>query len=134
MPNMPAIKILGIDYGDKRTGLALAESNSMAAPYKVLTSQQQELITELKQIITEENIDAIVVGLPHSLSGQTNERLQITEKFIADLKQQVDVSIETVDEQLTSKLYSKMGVTKDIDKHAATAILETWLAQNKIND
>jgi putative Holliday junction resolvase len=99
-----------------------------------LTSQQQELITELKQIITEENIDAIVVGLPHSLSGQTNERLQITEKFIADLKQQVDVSIETVDEQLTSKLYSKMGVTKDIDKHAATAILETWLAQNKIND
>ncbi len=131
---MPAIKILGIDYGDKRTGLALAESNSMAAPYKVLTSQQQELITELKQIITEENIDAIVVGLPHSLSGQTNERLQITEKFIADLKQQVDVSIETVDEQLTSKLYSKMGVTKDIDKHAATAILETWLAQNKIND
>ena len=74
MPNMPAIKILGIDYGDKRTGLALAESNSMAAPYKVLTSQQQELITELKQIITEENIDAIVVGLPHSLSGQTNHR------------------------------------------------------------
>jgi putative Holliday junction resolvase len=131
MKNTAAKKILGIDYGDQRTGLALAEINSMAVPYKVLTSQGAELLAELKEVVDNEKIDLVVVGLPHSLSGKSNERLVITEKFIESLKQEVSIMVHTVDEQLTSKLYSKMGVTKDLDKHAATAILDTWLAQNK---
>ncbi|MBT4349900.1 Holliday junction resolvase RuvX [bacterium] len=132
MQNDQIKKILGIDYGDKRVGLAIAEINSMAAPYKVILNT--DLFDQLQQIINDEDIDLLVVGLPHSLSGQTNERLQITEDFIESLKQKFSLSVETVDEQLTSKLYTKMGVTKDIDKHAATAILDTWLAKQKRHD
>ena len=132
MQNDQIKKILGIDYGDKRVGLAMAEINSMAVPYKVVSNT--DLFDELQKIIIDESIDLLVVGLPHSLSGQTNERLQITEAFIESLKQKFSLDIETVDEQLTSKLYTKMGVTNDIDKHAATAILDTWLAKQKHND
>lgn len=122
-------KFLGIDYGDQRVGLALAEGSGPALPFKVLKNTKS-LITDIKDIIRQENINNIVVGLPHSFSGQENERLVITKNFIKDLQKALDINVATVDEQLTSKLYEKMGVMKDIDKHAATAILDTYLIKN----
>lgn len=119
-------KLLGIDYGDQRIGLALAEAKSIAVPYKIIKNNDN-LLTELKKIIQEESIDLIVVGLPHSLSGKVNERLNITKEFINFLNNNLDIPIKTVDETLTSKLFTKMGVKKDIDKHSAMAILNTWL-------
>lgn len=128
----PQPKILGIDYGDKRVGLALASLESIAVPYLILANKSFDfLLAELKKIILAENITIIVIGLPHSLSGKSNERLTLTEKFVTQLKQNLATQIFTVDEQYTSKLYSQQGVTKDLDKYAATAILDTWLAQNK---
>ena len=128
-------KILGIDYGDQRVGLSLAESDSMAVPYKVIANNNlEDLINQLQEIIQEEDIKVIVVGLPHSLSGQPNQRLKITQEFINYLKFNLNIKVETVDEQLTSKLYTKIGVKKDIDKFAATAILDTWLANQQNND
>ena len=122
-------KLLGIDYGDKRVGLAIAELGSIAVPYKVLENSKK-LFEELQEIISQENINEIIIGLPHSLSGQPNERLEITQKFIEELGKFINLPIKEVDEQLTSKLFIKQGVKKDIDKHAATAILDTYLEQN----
>ena len=122
-------KLLGIDYGDKRIGLAIAEAGSIAVPYKVIANTEK-LFEELQEIIKSENIDEIIIGLPHSLSGESNQRLEITQKFIDELAKFINLPIKEVDEQLTSKLYTQQGVTKDIDKHAATAILDTYLAQN----
>ena len=127
----PKSKILGIDYGDKRVGLSVAAFESMAIPYTIIENKSFSfLLSELNKVIAEENITVVVVGLPRSLSGNSNERLVLTEKFITQLKQNLDLKIFTVDEQYTSKLYSQQGVKKDLDKYAATAILETWLAQN----
>ena len=122
-------KILGIDYGDKRVGLALAEKGGLALPFKVIANNK-DLIKNIKDIIDQEYISELVVGLPHSFSGQENERLIITQNFIKNLQAALDINVATVDEQLTSKLYEKMGVKKDIDKYAATAILDTYLSQN----
>lgn len=123
--------ILGIDYGDKRLGLALAETGSMAIPYKILDNSP-DLFSRLENIIKEENISVIVVGLPHSLSGKNNDRLQITQKFIDDLKKHFSLEVATVDEQMTSVLYEKQGVKKDLDKYSAAAILETYLNINSL--
>jgi putative holliday junction resolvase len=120
---------LGIDYGDKRVGLALAEDRGPALPFKVIENTKN-LIQDIEEIISQGNIDQLVVGLPHSFSGNENERLIITQNFIKKLEDNLKINIATVDEQLTSKLYEKMGVTKDIDKHSATAILDTYLSQN----
>lgn len=122
-------KLLGIDYGDKRVGLAIAELGSIAVPYKVVKNTEK-LFEELQEIVEAENINEIIIGLPHSLSGEPNERLEITQKFIEDLGKFINLPIKEVDEQLTSKLYTQQGVTKEIDKHAATAILDTYLEQN----
>lgn len=126
-------KYLGIDYGDKRVGLALAVENSIALPYKVLLNKNlHQLLQDLELIIKQENISLIVVGLPHSLSGQLNQRLAITQQFVDMLRSKISVSVITVDEQMSSKLYERQGVKKDIDKHAATAILDTYLTQRHV--
>ena len=122
-------KFLGIDYGDKRVGLSLAEDKGPALPFKILQNTKK-LIQDIQEIIDQEYISEVVVGLPHSFSGQENERLIITKNFIEKLQANLEIKVATVDEQLTSKLYEKMGVTKDIDKHSATAILDTYLSQN----
>ena len=123
-------KILGIDYGDQRVGLALAEAKSIAVPYKVIENNTlADLLQQLQEIIQTEQIEIIVVGLPYSLSGKENERLNITQKFIQFLKDNLNIPIKTIDERLSSKLYTKMGVRQELDKHAATAILDTFLAQ-----
>ncbi|MFA5126650.1 MAG: Holliday junction resolvase RuvX [Patescibacteria group bacterium] len=125
-------KILGIDYGDKRLGLALANVGSIAVPFKIMTNSGQSLFAELEQIIGEEDIKAVVVGLPHSLSGNINERLSITKNFIEQLKKHLNIPVEAVDEQFTSQLYSRQGIKQDLDKHSATAILDTYLQKNNV--
>lgn len=122
------MKILGIDYGDKNIGLALAESDSIAVPFKVI--KNEEVIKELKDIIKEENIELIVVGMPYNLDGTDNERTIITKKFISNLEDNLNIKVVDINEQFTSKLYEKMGIKDDIDKYSATAILDTYLEKN----
>lgn len=122
---------LGIDYGDKRVGVAIAEEGSIALPYKVLQNNNpKDLLGQLKDIIDIESVSLLVVGLPNSLSGQENERFRITRDFVDFLKSNLDIKIETVDEQYSSKIYERQGVVKDIDKYAATEILDTFLARH----
>ncbi len=126
-------KYLGIDYGDKRVGLALAAEASIALPYKVLLNNSlEQLLVDLQKIVEQENISLIVVGLPHSLSGNLNQRLAITQRFVDILKVKIAVPVVTVDEQMSSKLYERQGVKKDIDKYAASAILDTYLTQTHV--
>jgi len=120
---------LGIDYGDKNVGLALAQGSGPSLPYKVIQNTgQHKLLADISAVIKSEKIDIVVVGLPHSFSGKPNERLAITQKFVDDLQSHLDIKVATVDEQLTSKMFSRLGIKKDIDKYAASAILETFLA------
>lgn len=124
-------KFLGIDYGDKRVGVAIAEEGSIALPYKVLQNNNpKDLLGQLKDIIDIESVSLLVVGLPNSLSGQENERFRITRDFVDFLKSNLDIKVETVDEQYSSKIYQRQGVVKDIDKYAATEILDTFLARH----
>lgn len=125
-------KFLGMDYGDKNIGLALGSLGSIAVPYKIITNISQEnIMAELEQIIKDEYIDGLVIGLPTSLSGQQNERSEITNNFIEYCRKHISVPVHVVNESFTSQLYTKQGVTKNIDKYAATAILETFLVQNE---
>jgi putative Holliday junction resolvase len=124
------MKILGIDYGFKYLGLAIAdEQPKIAHPYKILENKGQDFVlAELKRLIEQEKISQIVVGRPIGLAGQLTEQTQITDQFIQFLKSNLPIPIDGFDERFTSKMAD--------DDHAAAAaiILQDYLEKSKIKN
>ena len=100
------MRILGIDYGESRVGLAISDSLGITAQgletvhYK---GNDKILLKRLDEIMEQYDIDTIVVGKPLHLNGDISERVKITEMFIHKLKCKYNkIKIETVDERLTT--------------------------------
>ena len=92
-------KYLGIDWGMKRIGLALADEEiKIASPWKVV-----ENIEEVLRAIEEENIDVAVLGVPYKMHNREAKPQTEFSNFLKDLKAGASVKIETVDERLSSK-------------------------------
>jgi putative Holliday junction resolvase len=96
------MKYLAIDYGLKRTGLAVCDpSQTICSPLTVLDSTK-DIISRLTEIIAEQNIDAVVIGLPFNMDGTEGPQAQIVRQFADKLKAAIDLSIYFQDERLTS--------------------------------
>lgn len=124
-----AKKYLGIDWGTKRIGLALAdEETSLALPYKTVAT-----LAEVLEEIKSEKIDVIVVGSPKKMSGaEANNKDWV--KFIEQLKERSGIEIKLLDERLSSLAADALsGEYKDKagrDEIAATIILQDYLDSN----
>ena len=135
-------RILCLDYGEKRIGLALSDPLKIIAyPYKtIINSDLNKLKYDLKQIITDESIESIVIGLPIGLNGKDT----IQTKKVRDFRSQIldlNVLIYFEDERLSSLAAAKsMKIEKIktghnkgmIDKRAAAIILQQFLDKRKL--
>ena len=109
-------KILGIDYGEKRTGLAITDDlQIIASPLEtVLTSM---LFDRLKAIIAKEKIEVVVVGEARHLNGNDSEITAIQRAFVEKLKKVFpNIKVERVNEMFTSKLASQALVQSGMKK------------------
>lgn len=126
--------IIGIDYGSKRIGVAFVEEGSrVVLPLKEIENKNKDFVlAEIKKIIAEKEIKAVVVGLPLSLSGERGPKAQETQKFIDFLAANISIPIKTVDERMTSRAADALGAgtkgSRDIG--AAMVILEDYIARN----
>lgn len=131
--------VLGIDFGTKRIGLAVAQTlTRQANPLKVLNNNQQ-FWQELQQIIEEWQIKQLIVGLPLDMDGEEQEVTRQVKNFGKKLKHQFDLPIIYVDERLSSfeaerqfQQQRAAGASKaknkqNIDAMAAQIILQSWL-------
>lgn len=131
-------KIISIDFGLKRTGLAISDDARMFA-FGLDTVESKDLITQLTALTQKENVDTLVLGLPKRLD---NSDAHITQNVLllkeALQKQFPLLSIELVDERFTSKMASAAmhtaGATRKqkrekglVDKVSATIILQSYL-------
>lgn len=131
------MNLLGIDYGQKRVGLALGSSESkLARPLDTLPNNDA-LLTRIKDIIAKESIGKVVVGLPRGLEGQNTQQTHLVAEFIRKLHTDLQLPIETIDEALTSEAaIQRLGsaaARKDIDKTAAAIILQDYLDDQNIS-
>jgi len=120
-------KYLGIDWGEKRIGLALADSeNKIAVPYKVVAG-----LDEIKKVIQEEEIDILVVGEPVSLAGRKDFVRSAPEflNFLELLKRETSRPVKTIDERLSSRGADAMSGGKK-DKAARDALAAMLILQN----
>ena len=130
------MKLLGVDYGTKRIGLATGDTEmSLALPLRSVATFE-----EVVAAAREESADRVVVGMPRSMTdaGIAGERAILVKAFIERLRMVLALPIETEDERMTTAMVEHMrrdaGVKKkdfDADAAAATAILETYLERMK---
>lgn len=136
--NSPDGNIMALDVGRSRIGVALADpASGLPQPFGVIKTEEFE--TKIKNLITDKDISAIVVGMPRGLDGQSTEQTQYTQGFIARLKSQVSLPLYEQDEALTSlkaeeelKARKKPYAKADIDALAATYILDDFLKDQSL--
>lgn len=135
---------LGIDYGEARVGIALTDSlNITAQGLETIrrNGSDKVVLKRLDEILSEYDVDTIVVGMPLNLKGEKTVRAEITEQFIHKLKCKYNkIKIETIDERLTTvaahKTMNFLNVNKNkkkniVDTISAVYILETYINKNK---
>lgn len=135
---------LGIDYGDARVGIAITDPlNYTAQGLETIKRNGSDKIVlkRLDEILSEYEVDTIVVGMPLNLKGEKTVRAEVTEQFIHKLKCKYNkILIETVDERLTTVAAHKTMNFLDINKNkkrdivdtiSAVYILETYINKNK---
>ena len=139
------MRILSIDYGDSRTGIAITDAlNITAQGLETIHNEGSDriILKRLDEIIEKYDVKTIVVGKPINMNGTSSERTEKTEKFIHKLKCKYNkLEIHTIDERLTTVAAHKTMNFLDINKNkkrnivdtiSAVYILETYL--NKIKN
>ena len=130
------MRYLAIDYGEKRTGLAICDAGEMIASPLAVVSGQFELIPRIVNVIKSENVEAIVIGLPLNMDDTEGPQVKRVKSFAARLREHIDISIFFYDERLSSfeaekKLsgvdLTRKGKKKRLDAVAAAAILQSFL-------
>lgn len=126
------MRYLGIDYGNKRVGIALSDEQGVFAFPFATIENNKKAIDSIKKICSEQEVEKIITGLPLSFKMQETEQTQKVKEFVQKLGKGVDLPIEFENEILTSKMAGKQGVGKqNIDESSAALILQGWLDRNK---
>ncbi len=122
-------KILSIDYGLKRVGLAITDQKQkIVFPHSTLI-HNKFIIEEIKKLCQREEVEKIIVGLPVGLNSRESEQTVITKKFITLLKENINIPVIEEDERLSSQMAERFS-NKSKDEISAMIILESYLQRN----
>ena len=131
-------KVLGIDYGEKRVGVAISDSLQIIAS-SLTTIETKQFFPFLIELLEKEDIDRFVVGEPKNLDGTATDSTEMTENFVKKLSiKYPNIPIKRIDERFTSKIAKQSildaGIKKSkrrdkrlVDKVSAAIILQSHL-------
>lgn len=138
------MRILGIDYGDSRVGIAVTDALGITVQgLETITHNGNDkvLLKRLDEILEQYPCEKIVVGMPYNMDGTKTDRAEVTEKFIHKLRCKYNkIEIDTMDERLTTVAAHKTMNFLDVNKHkkrgivdtiSAVYILEMYVEKNK---
>ena len=141
------MRFLGIDHGKSKIGLALGDNEAnFCLPYKIIKAE--DFFKNINNILKEESIDEIVLGLPKNLSNEETQQTDVVYVFLNQLKEVVKIPIHLEDERMTSVMgkgmqgkylkedsrkenrKNKLKIKSDEDASSATLILDSFLKRN----
>jgi len=128
------MRILGLDLGKKRIGLALGDTHSRIAVGLPTMLNNRHTPDHLRAVITSEQVKKLIVGLPRTMSGVVGAQASYTQKWAHELGEALQLPVEFEDERLSSKM-ARDGLIAlgehlskaDIDQAAAVLILQSYL-------
>ncbi len=131
-------RIIAIDFGQKRTGIAVTDPLQMIAN-GLTTIHSKDVIDFLKKYLTSEDVDCIVVGEPRTLQNKASDASRFIEPFVKNLRKQFpEIPVKRMDERFTSSIaFQSMidsGMKKKkrqdksiVDTISATLILQSYM-------
>jgi putative Holliday junction resolvase len=133
-------RVLGIDYGTRRIGLALSDiGQTLASPMAVVYGEPA-LYRELERLFAEESVERIVVGLPLNMNGTLGPKAKEAIAFKERLERRFGIPVDTSDERLSTvqaeDALREAGLSfakraERIDKVAAQILLQTYLDRRR---
>ncbi len=131
-------RVIGIDYGDSRIGLALSDPMQIIAkPSGIIKNKGEEhILNELRTIIAENMVEKIIIGMPFGMKGNDTEQTKKVREFVDLLEKNFNMQIVPIDERLSSKsaisslVQQKTNTGKEkyrVDETAAAIILQEFL-------
>ena len=138
------MRYLGLDLGTKTLGVAISDRTGIIASFydSFRYKSEDELVLRIKDIVSNENIDVIVLGLPINMDGSLGFRAEETMTFKEKLEKAIDKEIVLQDERLSTKVATDVLVQADmsrkkrkgvIDGLSAVVILQTYLDRKDRN-
>lgn len=132
------MRLMGVDYGDVRIGIALSDPLFITAQtFEVIDRRKTRRPAErIAQIVIEQSVDMIVVGLPVNMNGTMGERVTRTQEFAKELEELTGLQVKWMDERLTTVRAEQILIEGDVrrkkrksvvDKVAAALILQAYL-------
>lgn len=138
------MRCLGIDYGEKRIGLAYGDELGVATPLPAAVEKDEAARLEhIARLIGERRITDLVVGYPYNMDGSVGFKAREVDAFIAKLETAHGLPVHRIDERLTSRsVESALGLNARrerelrksgiVDSGAATLILQDWLGMHPL--
>ena len=137
-------RLLAIDYGRKRSGIAVSDSLQIIAN-GLTTVPSHTLINFLKDYVEKESVELIIIGLPRQMNYEESESMQYIKPFVKKLQKEIpDIPVEYSDERFTSQMAHQTmidgGLKKKqrqnkalVDEISATIILQGYMEGRRMN-
>jgi putative holliday junction resolvase len=120
-------RILGIDYGEKRIGIAISDPDQTISFERGIWSPK-EFKEKLHEFIQSEEVEKVVLGYPLNMDGEQTAKTREVIAFKEKLEKELSIPVELMDERLSSKMASSlMGASKGVDGLAAQIILQHYI-------
>jgi putative Holliday junction resolvase len=131
-------RILAIDFGDRRLGIAVSDPTNLIAQGVTTLLNDSTLFDRLRALVSEYRVGTILVGIPYTLKGEVGQKAREINRFVSELRREVVVSVVTWDERFTTKLAHEamiqMGIKKknrrrkeNVDRLASVLLLQSYL-------
>jgi len=123
------LKVLALDYGSARTGVAVSDpTGTLARPVEVVQQAQSESgLARIAELVREHQAERVVVGLPLTMRGEHGRQAAETEEFVSLLERALEVPVESFDERFTTDLAEQAGGSSQEDARAAAHLLSSYL-------
>ncbi len=136
------MKIMSVDYGDSRTGVAFCDvKETLASPYTVINEKYlPNLISKLVEIIGKEKPGKVIIGLPRNMDGSYGYRCDECRTLGKELSKAIDIPVDYEDERLTTVMAHNVLSTNNVrgkkrksvvDAVSAVMILQSYIDKNK---
>lgn len=131
------MRILALDVGDRRIGVAISDELEIAA-HGLLTvdRQSKNYLGKIKEIVEEYSVEEIIIGMPVMMDGSMGIQGEKVSRFVDEIKKEIEIPVKLFDERLSTKLVEKTLIEADmsrnkrkkiIDKLSAVIILQDYL-------